>query len=151
MMRPLLLAVPVLCLAGCQSAPVRAAMDLLRPAPDPAPAESAVWNPDDAGLNTGVLQRRVWEAQLGGRELGGRELGDLVSEIEPTDDPLAYVNLRGPSDIRDWRMCESRTGGAFVLGPGGGMGVAADFDVCLRALGYLPESEAVQKMVGRTG
>ena len=123
----LLALVVVVGLGACQSAPVKAVTDMLRPS---TPAATVAWNPDDAGLNTALLQRRVWESEL-------------AEPIAAAAEPVSYVNLRGPSDIRDWRLCESRTGGAFVLGPGGAA-TASDFDACLRGLGYLPEPEALE-------
>ena len=124
--------VVVVGLGACQSAPVKAVTDMLRPS---TPAAAVAWNPDDAGLNTALLQRRVWES----------ELAEPIASMSgaATSEPVSYVNLRGPSDIRDWRLCESRTGGAFVLGPGGAA-TAPDFDACLRGLGYLPEPEALE-------
>ena len=119
--------VVVVGLGACQSAPVKAMTDMLRPS---TPAAAVAWNPDDAGLNTALLQRRVWESEL-------------AEPIASAAEPVSYVNLRGPSDIRDWRLCESRTGGAFVLGPKGAA-TAPDFDACLRGLGYLPEPEALE-------
>ena len=123
----LLALVVVVGLGACQSAPVEAVKDMLRPS---TPTVAVAWNPDDAGLNTALLRRRVWESEL-------------AEPITSVSEPVSYVNLRGPSDIRDWRLCESRTGGAFVLGPRGAA-TAPDFDACLRGLGYLPEPEALE-------
>ena len=119
--------VVVVGLGACQSAPVKAMTDMLRPS---TPTVAVAWNPDDAGLNTALLRWRVWESEL-------------AEPIAAAAEPVSYVNLRGPSDIRDWRLCESRTGGAFVLGPKGAA-TAPDFDACLRGLGYLPEPEALE-------
>ena len=128
----LLALVVVVGLGACQStslmaAPVKAVTDMLRPS---TPTVAVAWNPDDAGLNTALLRRRVWESEL-------------AEPIASVSEPVSYVNLRGPSDIRDWRLCESRTGGAFVLGPRGAA-TAPDFDACLRGLGYLPEPEVLE-------
>ena len=130
----LLTLVVVVGLGACQSAPVKAATNILRPS---SPTAAVAWNPDDAGLNTALLQRRVWESEL------AEPIAALPASEATASEPVSYVNLRGPSDIRDWRLCESRTGGAFVLGPRGAA-TAPDFDACLRGLGYLPEPEALQ-------
>ena len=100
---------------------------------------TVVWESGDAGVNTALLERRVWEAELArGRSVEAALPTVAADPGSPSPDPLAYVNLSGPTDIADWAACEARAGSAFTPD-----GIAPRFDACLRSLGYLPEPEAL--------
>lgn len=64
----------------------------------------------------------------------------------PADqDPVSYVRVNGTLSVEDWTACERSTGGAFIVAPGSTR-LAPDFDACMRARGYLPETEAAEQL-----
>ena len=73
---------------------------------------------------------------------------DTLSQPDVEDelgDSFAYVRLDGGSDMADWQACEVATGGAFIV-THAGTTIADDFDRCLRAKGYMTETEARQRL-----
>ncbi len=58
---------------------------------------------------------------------------------------LSYVKLSGRISADDWQDCEAQAGG-YILADNAGFRLRPDFDYCMRAKGYVPESEAVSFM-----
>jgi len=72
-----------------------------------------------------------------------------VPSIQPQDaDPYAYVRPNGTINMADWQSCEITTGGAFIVSHGGAE-IAPDFDSCMRARGYMSETDYLRdQLVG---
>jgi len=62
-----------------------------------------------------------------------------------SDEDISYVKMGGGSNMSDWQACETLAGGLFVTNSEG-FTVAADFDRCMRARGYITEREAQSQL-----
>ncbi len=57
----------------------------------------------------------------------------------------SYVKTSGGASMADWQACQTDAGDIY-LASGNSYSINPNFDHCMRAKGYLPESEAVQDM-----
>jgi hypothetical protein len=149
-------------------------ISVLRPAPKANPI-LANFDPGDAALNTARLEARVENAKIvrvavnetidngvqifrpGQRSPSGPRIINTprsqpqAAPMQPAPtsaDPYAYVRPNGTTDMADWQACEIQTGGAFIV-TRGGVEIAPDFDRCLRAKGYLSETDYLRdQLVG---
>lgn len=70
----------------------------------------------------------------------------LTHTSKTTD--IAFVNVKGKTDTRDWDICARENQGVFdqsVIG----FKLKESFETCMRQRGYQPEEEAVQTMMAK--
>ena len=74
--------------------------------------------------------------------------GEQLAGAAPTPSApqnASYVKTGGGANMADWQACQTKAGNIY-LAAGNSYIINPKFDACMRAHGYLPESEAVARL-----